>query len=373
MTSREVARARLVSQQIATPSSTSPAELVAAMGAMQAQDYRAALWAVGVRLPGTAEAAVERAIAERSIVRTWPMRGTLHFVAAADVRWMLELLTPRSMAAAAGRHRQLGLDGRVFARSRELLTGALKGGRRLTRGAAREVLEQGGVSTAGQRGIHILGRLAQEGLLCLGPYEGRQQTFVLLGEWVPPGRRLARDEALAELAGRYFASHGPATVHDFAWWSGLKVADARAGLRAVQARLRHVSRKGVDYWMAVDVAHAPGSAATVPALPGFTRAGRRSPTVYLLPAYDEYLIGYRDRSAMLDPRHDGSAPPSENGLFRPIVVVDGRVAGLWRRELTKHGVRVQTRPFVPLTAAPERAARVEAARYAAFLGVDLID
>lgn len=195
--------------------------MVAFFGAVHAQDYRGALWGVGQRVAGATEADVERALAERSIVRTWPMRGTLHFVAPDDVRWMLRLLAPRAIARAAGRHRQLGLDAATFAQSRDRLTAVLAGGNQLTRDAIYAELDRSGISTAGQRGIHILAQLAMEGVICFGARRSKQQTFALLDEWVPSSRMLEGDEALAELAARYFASHGPATLADFAWWSGL--------------------------------------------------------------------------------------------------------------------------------------------------------
>jgi len=164
---------------VTRPAFTDPADLVRWMGAVQAQDYMGSLWGVGLRLHGASEADVEASIAAGAIVRTWPMRGTLHYVPAEDARWMLRLLAPRVVAGAAGRYRQLGLDAAAFARSRTVLTRALRGGRRLTRGAAYETLARGGVSTEGERGIHILGRLAQEAVLCVGPRDGRQQTFAL--------------------------------------------------------------------------------------------------------------------------------------------------------------------------------------------------
>ena len=186
-----IARQRLANQQIADPTLTRPADVVAWLGAMQAQDYLGALWAIGLRLPGAREATVEQALADRSIVRTWPMRGTLHFVAAADARWMLALLAPRTMAQAAGRFRQLGLDDDAFALSRDACIAALQGGRQLTRAALYQVVEAAHVSTAGQRGIHILWRLAHEQLICFGARAGKQQTFALLDEWAPAGSNVA--------------------------------------------------------------------------------------------------------------------------------------------------------------------------------------
>src|SRR2546430_4221202 len=176
MTKQEIANLRLCAQYIACSEETTPGELLSRLGAMQAQDYAGALWSIGLRLPGLTRAGVEQAIIDKQIVRTWPMRGTLHFVAAEDVRWMLKLLTPRIIAGAAGRHRQLELDESVFLGSRQLLTRALEGKKQLTRQTLFEILERGGISTAGQRGIHILQRLSQEQILCFRPHEGKQPT-----------------------------------------------------------------------------------------------------------------------------------------------------------------------------------------------------
>ncbi len=249
MTPAKLLRHRLHHQRLAATNFEDPAEPVRWLGAVQAQDYLGSLWAIALRTRAATERMVERAIAERAIVRTWPMRGTLHFVAAEDVRWMLELMTPRVVAASAGRlAREYGLDERAFGRSREVVARALEGGRRLTRDALYRTLESARVSTAGGRGLHITWRLAHDGLICFGPREGRQHTFVLLDEWIPGARRMARDEALAELARRYFISHGPATVHDFAWWSGLLLSDAAEGLGMAGSELASFDLADRKYW-----------------------------------------------------------------------------------------------------------------------------
>jgi hypothetical protein len=341
----------LSNQQIASPGGKTPGDVVAAMGAVQAQDFLGALWAIGLRLPAAMEADIERAIAERTIVRTWPMRGTLHFVAAADVRWMLELLTPRIVAGSAWRHRELELDDTIFSRCRKLFTRALEGGRRLTRDAMYQVLERSRISASGQRGIHVLCRLAQEGLICFGPREGKQPTFVLLDEWVPDSRRLERGEALTELARRYFTSHGPATLADFVWWSGLKVSDARAALEMVSAQLARETIGGATYWMRGD---SP--------LPKIRRA------THLLPGFDEYLLGYKDRSAVLDLAHAGKIVPGSNGQFLSTIVINGRVVGTWKRELTKKSVVITASPFAALKKTESRALAEAAQRYGKFLG-----
>jgi winged helix DNA-binding protein len=356
MTGSDIARLRLHNQRIAYSTVEKPGDVVAWLGAVQAQDYLGALWAIGLRLRNAVEADVERAIADRTIIRTWPMRGTLHFVAAADIRWMLELLTPRVVANNAQRLlRQFDLDEGSFARSKDLLARALQGGRRLTRNATYDVLEGGGVSTASQRGLHILGRLAQDGFICFGAREGKQQTFALLDEWAPNARRVARDESLAEIAKRYFTSHGPATLQDFAWWSGLTTADATAGLEMAKRFLAQETINGQTYWLALSAPATKDS----------------SPTAYLLPAYDEYTVAYKDRSAALNPTYAKQAN-SGNGIFYPTIVVDGQVVGTWKRTLKKDTLAISPSPFEKLKRAETRAIAEAANHYGKFLGASVV-
>ena len=347
-----VVRYRLLNQCIAGTRCERPGQVVSWLGAVQAQDYLGSLWAVGSRTEGATEETVERAIAGREIVRTWPMRGTLHFVDAADVRWMLALLAPRVLARSARRSRQLGLDDAAFARSREVFAGALRGGRQLTRDELYGLLEGAGISTAGQRGYHLLWRAAQEGLVCLGARSGKQHTFALLDEWVPASRPLARDEALAGLALRYFTGHGPATLHDFVWWSGLATADARAGLEMAKPRLMREAVDGRDFWL------PPGGVAEIGA----------SPRAWLLPAFDEYLVGYRDRSAVLDPSQVKRINAG-GGMLDPVVVVDGRVVGVWKRTLRKDAVLVKATLFSVVSRVEASAVEAAADRYGRFLGI----
>ena len=301
---------------------------------------------MGQRLPSATEADVEDALASRAIVRPWPMRGTLHFVAAEDARWMLRLLASRAVAGSAGRCRQLELDAAAFARSRKLLARALRGGRSLTRRDAYAVLDRGRVSPAGQRGIHILGHLAQQGFLCFGPRRERQPTFVLLEDWLAPARDLPREEALAVLATRYFASHGPATVQDFAWWSGLRVKDAGAAIAEAGSRLLRDMRAGRSFHVA---AAAP--------------AGKwRRPAASLLPPWDEYLVAYRDREAAL-----GHLPPRYMVVGMSLLIVDGRVRGSWGRALSSSTVKVTVDLWTSASRADRGAVEKAADRYARFL------
>ncbi|HWS56729.1 MAG TPA: winged helix DNA-binding domain-containing protein [Pyrinomonadaceae bacterium] len=354
MTTDEIAPRRLRQQRIEGEKFERPEEAVAWLGAVQAQDYGGALWGVGLRLRDASEAGVERAIAERKIVRTWPMRRTLHLVAAGDVRWMLKLCTPRVVAGAARRLEQfVGLDESTFTRSKKLFERALGGGRQLTRGAMYETLESAGVPTSDGRGLHVITRLAQDGFLCFGTREGRQPTFALLDEWVPASKELEREEALAELARRYFTSHGPATLQDFAWWSGLTVADARAGVESARPRLASETAGARTYWFSASAAAGPEGGA----------AG-----LHLLPPFDEYIVAYKDRGAVLDPSRTRELNPG-NGVFSPTIVSGGRVVGTWKRALKKGSVVITPAPFAPLRKAEARAFKEAARRYGDFLGL----
>jgi hypothetical protein len=352
MTSLDLARQRLSSQHLTTPTFERPGALVQWMGAVQAQDYLGALWAVGLRVAHATEGAIEQALADRTIIRTWPMRGTLHFVAAADVRWMLELLTPRIVAGSAWRLKQLDLDDAVIARSKELFINALHGGKQLTRDALYNALEAGGVATGGGRGLHLLGQLAQSGIICFGAREGKQHTFALLDEWAPGARSMERDAALAELARRYVTSHGPATLQDFAWWSGLAIADARVGIEMAKPHLAQEILDGKTYWLPMS-------------LPTPIDAPSRA---YLLPPYDEYTVAYKDRDAVLDPAY---AKQAGNGIFSPVIVVDGRVVGTWKRSFKQNTVVLTAQPFTELGETERRALEVAAQRYSDFLGMSV--
>jgi hypothetical protein len=355
VTDTDIACQRLVNQRIEGEKFEKPEEVVRWLGAMQAQDYPQALWAIGLRLQSATVADVEGAISDGKIVRTWPMRGTLHFVPPEDARWRLKLSASRILARDGRRLEQLGLDRGIMERCKELFYEALKGNRRLSRPEMMQLLEEAGISTENQRGYHILWYLSQDALICPGPMQGKQQTFVLLDEWVPDSRELSREESLAELARRYFASHGPATVHDLAWWAGLTVTEARSGLEAAMPGLVSEKIDGREYWMAAD---APGHTA------------RDGSSVHLLPAFDEYLLGYKDRSAVLAVDDALKVVPGKNGVFFPTIVVGGRVVGTWRRKFKKNSVDITLNPFAHLDDLDERA--IEATiSYSDFVGLPL--
>lgn len=348
----EIGRRRLANQSIAASACRAPEQVVSALGAMQAQDYPGALWSVGLRWPGATESAVEQAIAARKIVRTWLMRGTLHLVAAADVRWMLDLLTPRLLANAASRAARLELDAKILARCEKLFVRELSGNRQLTRETLMALLERNKISTANMRGYHILWRLAQEGVIVFAARSGRSQTFALLDEWVAPAKKPDRADALAELARRYFTSHGPALMADFAGWSGLKMTDARTGVADAAPALSSETIDGLTYW-------GPRNSMKL-------KAGGDG---FLLPGFDEFILGYKERDAVLEARHAEKIVPGSNGVFLPTVILQGRVAGIWKRTVRKEAVVITVNGFKLMTKADKQAVAAAADRYGQFLGL----
>ena len=355
MKARDILTIRLTSQQIASPASGKSSDVVARLVAMQAQDYRGALWSIGLRLTGATVQQIEQAIADRTIVRTWPMRRTLHFVAAADVRWMLRLLAPRAIKGMAGRLAQLEIDDAVLSRGRKALEKAFREHPILTREEVYDVLARAKIPPTGQRGIHVVSRLSQEGMLCFGPHRGRAPTFTLLDTWVLPSRERDRDEALAELTARYFRGHGPATIRDFAWWCGITLGDARAGVAMMSGELEEKQVEGKTYIVSKSAAEVSGA------------PKRRAQALFLLPGFDEYMLGYSDRSLALDAAHAQKIVPGNNGMFMPTIVARGRVIGTWRASPSRRNMSVTPYPFAPLSASDARAFGAAAKRYLQFL------
>jgi hypothetical protein len=319
------------------------------MGAIQGQDYPGAKWSIGLRLPGSTDADIEQTIADGRILRTWGMRGTLHFAAAGDIRWMVTLVAPRVRAGNARRYKQLELDEKTLARSSEVIAKAVQeDSQHFTRKELLDILERGGISTEGQRGVYLLQWASLDHVICQGVMRGRESTFRI----PPEGKTMAHDDAAAELARRYFASRGPATLKDFTWWSGLAAADARAGLEAVKSGLAEAKINGETYWRS----------------PSSSTAKTSKSDTYLLPGFDEYLLGYTDRRAVLEPQHAKKVLPG-GGIFAPTIVMDGQVVGTWKRVVKKRQVVITPSPFRPLTADERDALAVAAEGYGAFLGM----
>ncbi|NJC71616.1 winged helix DNA-binding domain-containing protein [Planosporangium thailandense] len=349
-TLNDVALLRLAAQRLAGPGLPTAAEVVRWLTAVQAQDLGGAIASVALRSTTSRAAssaassapsidgagtrhAVEAACDAGEIVRSWPMRGTLHFVAAEDLPWLLELLTPRVIAGAAARRAQLGLDEATLDRARKLAVEALTGGRELRRDELLAVWNDGGLDTTGQRGYHMIGHLAQTGTLCFGPMRDGEQRLVLVDEWITNPRRPEREAALGELAWRYFRGHGPATVKDFARWTNLTMADVRAGLAVARPRLARFDVDGVEYLM------DPQTPDLLDAHSDHARG------VFLLPGFDEFMLGYADRSAALPAEFADRIVPGGNGVFRPTVVSDGRVVGVWKHAGRGAKRTVEATPF----------------------------
>ncbi len=356
MASLDIAHQRLINQHIGVAPFESPHDVVNWLVASQAQDFAGAKWALGLRLrQDMHDADIERAFNEGSILRTHVLRPTWHFVTPADIRWLRALTAPRVHAANTTMYRKLELDSATLKRGHKAMTKALQGGQHLTRDELRATLEKAGLAVGtGQRLAYIVMHAELDGLICSGPRRGKQFTYALLEERVPPVASLQRDEALATLTRRYFTGHGPATMQDLAKWSGLTSADARRGLEAVKNKLQHDTLNGEDYWFAS-------------ALPDRTPTS----TAYLLSVYDEYLIGYTDRRLIAEPEIAAKLFTMGNALTA-VVVVDGRIVGSWRRTLDKEAVAIEINPFRPLTKAEQRTVAAAAQRYGEFLGKPIV-
>ncbi len=351
--SLDITGRRLRNQRLTGPGFTTPEDAVAWLGAVQAQEYADAKWALALRARRLTDAKVERAISRGAILRTHILRPTWHFVAAADIRWMLMLTGPRVSARMSPYNRHLELDASVFRRSQAAIVRALRGGRELTRQELKAVLQRARIhADSVQRLAHIVMQAEIEAVICSGARRGNQFTYALLDERVPPSKTLSRDDALAELTRRYFRSHGPAQVQDFVWWSGLTTGDARRGLAMVERDLDRDVRDGKIYWLA---------------------RGARGPkavsSAHLLGLYDEYLIAYKDRSAAADKSRwiRGVA----HDPFNAPIVVDGRVVGGWRKAVKNDRLTITLTPYVRFSRQERTAVAAAARSYADFFGLDL--
>lgn len=348
---QDIARIRLRNQRLIGEPHATPEDVVRWLCAVQSQDYGGAKWGVAQRTAGTTDADLDRLCDAGVILRTHIMRPTWHFVLPADIRWLLALTAPRVRALMAHYDRKLELDDAIFTRSHALLADTLRDGTYRTRAELAQVLTEGGIPASGQRLGHLLMRAELDAVVCSGPRRGKQFTYALLDERVPDTQTLTRDEALAELTRRYFAGHGPATPHDFAWWSGLSVTDARRGIALNAAHLAHETVDEKPYWF------------VPPAAPPAINA----PVVHLLPNYDEHLIAYKGYAASFDPFRLREEDAPINALVSHIVTLNGHVIGGWRRTTEKRAVRVETTLLVSLDAAEHAALHAAADAYGQFV------
>jgi hypothetical protein len=347
-----IALQRLQQQRLSGNAFATADEVVSWLGAVQAQDYAGAKWALGMRMQTATDALIDKAFNDGLILRTHVMRPTWHFVTPADIRWIIELTAPRVNAVNAYMYRQLELDKTLLRRTNDVLIRALQGGQQLTRAELGKALTIAGINAEGMRLGYIVHRAELDAVVCSGPRRGKQFTYALLDERAPQARRLARDEALAELTLRYFTSHGPATMKDFAWWSGLTVADVKAGLDMVKGQLEQETIGDQTYWFSASARSAKKS----------------SKAAWLLSTYDEYVIGYTDRSALFA----DSQTVRNDIVFDSLMLVGGYVVGSWRRTFSKGAVVIQTRPFSPLTDVQHEVIAAAIQRFGTFLGMPVV-
>lgn len=326
----KIAHARLISQQITASRFTTPKDIVAWMGAMQAQDYAMSKYAVALRLPGSTDETIQAAIDKGDIIRTHLLRPTWHLISADDIYWMTDLAAPQIKTKLNSRAKELELTPALIRKTNRMLEKALTGGKHLSREDLVALFEKANIVNNDNRVAHILLHAEMEGIICSGPLKNKKLTYALLEERVPKRTKLQKEEAVAKLAYKYFSGHGPATWQDFLWWSGLSVKDAKRGVELIKSDFISETIDGETYIFHQSL-NVPKSSKT---------------SLYLLPAYDEFIIGYKNRTASLS-SEDHKKVVSNNGIFWPVILVNGIVAGSWRRTITKNEVLVETEFFTP--------------------------
>ena len=343
---------RLINQWVHLPKQdASIADVVRHMGAMQAQDYNQCVWAIGSRIPSSTSSEVEKAFAEKQVIRTWTMRGTIHAIVPEDARLFLDLCASRILKGHGRRMQQLELTEKIMRQCADLIHAKIADNDGITRTEIMQLLEQNNITTDGQRGYHILWHLAHQGILYISAQDGREQWFSLLDKLnVPPCP--PRDEALANLIERYFTSHAPATEHDFARWTGLTLTDTRKGIASLGNKIRADIIDDVTYYSIPSHDNLPSS-------------------LHLLAAFDEFLLGYKDRDAVLPPEHAQKVVPGNNGVFQPLIVLDGQVIGVWKRKIKSNAVDIEVHPFDTLDKMTTQQIEAQADVYSQFMGLPI--
>ncbi|RBL89837.1 winged helix DNA-binding domain-containing protein [Chitinophaga flava] len=348
MNAFDITLQRLQYQHLLTPEFRDPSALVSWMGAVQAQDYAASKWAIGQRLKDITETMLDDAMGNWSIIRTHVLRPTWHFVAPQDLRWMLELTAPRIKAFCSYNDNRWGITPAMISKSHKILEKLLRDKQQLNRLQIAPALREAGISTDEYRLGALLMHAELDRIICSGPRHGKQFTYVLLEEHVAPVASLSREASLATLALRYFTSHGPATLQDYAWWSGLTITEAKRGLDAIQDELVSVAVDGKTYWMSPDQQHPAAQ-----------------PSVFLLPAFDEFTVAYKKRDIQ-QLLINGSLPPMAS--LGPVIVVDGQITGTWKRSIRKNDILLELQHFQPLKKSHQPALKAAIQQYSDFTG-----
>lgn len=328
---------RLHNQGLAQNIFSRPGEVVSWLGAMQAQDYPGAKWALALRIPGATDDIIEQAIDNKEIVRSWSLRGTWHFMSPDDIRWILQIAASRISSLYASYYRKLGLDKAMLSKCYKVMEQNMRDGNLLTREEIAAALQKKKIATHDMRLSFMLLHAALHGLICHTSRRKKSFTFGLLDEWVPANQKMSLNEAITSLTKKYFISHGPATVQDFAWWSGLTVSEAKKGIDRAGTVLRCEVVDGVSYYMSAD-GYATG----------------KPKGVFLLPGFDEYFIAYKDRNLIMNTEYTRKMMAVKNGLYSNTIVVDGVIAGMWKRTINKDNINMELNLFEKLSAAKSR-------------------
>jgi hypothetical protein len=344
----EIAFERLESQHMGSDKIRSPAELVSWLVAVQAQEYDGAKWSIGLRLRCKSDKYIEKALRSKKIVRTWANRGKLHFINSKDIKWMLKLLAPRLIKRNFIIYQELRLDEETLIKSETILEEAVSGTKGINRSALKEILKENDISVDGQRFTFILQRASLDGLIHQGISVKNDSVYHSLKDL--PSIQLAHDEALKEISKRYFYSHGPATLKDFVWWSGLTVKDAQRGLKSAKQELNRYEIRNKIYW---------------------SKSSRKwkeqaLTNVKIIPQYDDYLLGYQDRGASIDETTKKFLKP-KYGRFNPVILVNGTVTGTWKREINGNKVTFKLNHFRPLNGQENEALYSEIETYSSFI------
>ncbi len=352
MNSEEIIRKRLACHQLTDQYLSDPGQLLHHLLGIQAQDYHGSKWAMGTRLVDCKESDIDRSVQEKKIIRGWFMRGTLHFINAEDVHWLLDLLGPKLLSSGTGRNRQLGLSDAILDRSKLILSSALKGKKELTRNELSEILKESGIDTGEQRLYHILQHAALEKIIIFGTRKRNEFTFTLLDDWISMRKKKDRDAALTEMAKRYFTTRGPSTIADFAWWSGLALTECRRATELAGTTIQEEFINGQHYFS----------------------IRRNNPDriisdrIHLIPPFDEYVIAYKDRTDILVANLKRSVI-SSNGIFYPVILQNGKVIGTWKRKLNKDQLTISTGLFISKNKMNKKDILQAAENYARFLGL----
>lgn len=361
MKNAEIIHRRLINQQIGYTKFSKPTEIVSWLGAMQAQEYQMAKWAIGLRLASDPQnvtimkdSDIETEFNEGRILRTHLLRPTWHFIAAEDIRWLLRLTAPRVRQANAFMNRKMELDEQIFNKSNQIIARELKGGHYLTRTALQKALSRKKISGDGVRLSLLMMQAELDGVICSGPRIGNQFTYALLDERVPAPRKLLQEEALIELTRRYFMSRGPASLQDYVTWSGLTVALCKRGIAALENNLSKVSINRREYYF-----DAGGFDVSIPI--------KKIQSSFLMPDYDEYGISYKDRSTFFDPSMGSNSLKGGSPVYNRMIVIDGRIRGSWKRTFVGGAIKVEAIPFTALNKRESKELELAVNRYRRFI------